>query len=59
MARLMGVLRDDKGATTHQYVVVAVALVFAAIVIFGHRAFADILVSFLQVARITATQAVP
>ena len=60
LARVMNVLlRDDTGATTHEYVVAVVAFVFAAIVIFASRSIADILVSFLQVVHITATQAVP
>ena len=54
-----GLLRDDTGATTLEYVVAAVALVLAAIVLFANRLIADILVSFLQVAHITATQAMP
>jgi Flp pilus assembly pilin Flp len=60
LARFMNVLlRDDTGATALEYVVAAVALVFAAIVIFASRSIADVLVSFLQVVHITATQAVP
>jgi Flp pilus assembly pilin Flp len=60
LTRSMSVLlRDEAGATTIEYVVAAVALVFAAIVIFASRPIARILGSFFQSVNTTATQAVP
>jgi Flp pilus assembly pilin Flp len=60
MPRFMSVLLcDEAGVTTIEYVVAAIALVFAAIVIFASRPIARILVSFFQSVNTTATQAVP